>query len=139
MAETIQKSEVSKKLQSIYLTAAFILFVLAVVFGIFSGVAQGKDRATYENVETLNNALQYYFSDQDRYPTAAQFNDQLILLPLYMSAMPEPKNASGLCEDYKKFEYAQKNSKSFELKFCLRKGTKGLSKGSHVLTEKGLK
>ncbi len=136
MSEPIPQPGVNEKLQSIYVTAAFILFVLMIIWGIFSGVALGKDQATYKNVETLNNALHYYFSDQDRYPTATQFNDQQILVPLYMSKMPQPVNVSGICGESSQFEYSQKNSQTFNLNFCLRKGAYGLSKGIHNLTDK---
>ena len=138
MGEEAQQLAVSNRLQSIYVTAAFILFVLALIFGMFSGVKSGKDQATYRNVETINNALHYYFTDQDSYPTAEQFNNQEILVPLYMPAIPVPDNVSGVCKDYQKFDYSQQNNQSFNLKFCLTKGLAGLSAGVHTLTEKEL-
>jgi hypothetical protein len=127
----------NSKLQSYLLAAAFILFVLALVLGIFSGVTYGKDKATLRNLETISIALKYYNSDQDRYPTAAQFNDQRILTPVYMKDMPTPQNATGICSANTEFQYSQKKPSEFTIQFCLRQGADGFSKGQHVLTEKG--
>ncbi|MDB4939855.1 MAG: hypothetical protein JWO40_280 [Candidatus Doudnabacteria bacterium] len=128
----------SSKLQSYFLAAAFVLFVLSIVLGIFSGVASGKDQATFKNVGNISNALQFYYSDQDRYPTETQFNDQKILIPFYISAIPKPENAQGVCAGVTDFKYTQQNAGSYKLDFCLVQGTAGLSKGMHTLTEKTL-
>jgi len=133
-----QNSNPSNKLQSIFLAAAFVLFVLSAVWGIFSGVASGKDQATYANVDALNSALHYYFSDQDQYPTATQFKDQLILVPLYLSSMPQPLSTGGSCAGINDFAYSQSKPSDFKLQFCLQQGTNGLSAGIHALSEKGV-
>ena len=128
----------STKLQSIFLAAAFVLFVLSLLWGIFAGMNLGKAKATYANVVSIHNALEYYHSDQDAYPTAAQFDNQLILVPLYISAMPKPVNPSSLCAGKNSFVYSQAKPSDFNLQFCLQSATAGLSKGFHVLSEKGV-
>jgi hypothetical protein len=133
-----QNSVQNSKLQSYLLAAAFILFVLALVFGIFSGVNHGRDKATLKNLETINTALGYYHSDQGRYPTAVQFNDQKILVPVYLKDMPTPQNVSGACAKNMEFVYSQKNASEFSIQFCLKQGADGISKGQHLLTQQGV-
>lgn len=137
MAEQQKTANTNTKLQSILLAAAFILFVIFLLWGIFSGVTYGKDKATYKNIEAINDALTYYHSDQDRYPSAAQFSNQ-ILVPLYISAIPKPENAAGSCASYPEFKYSQTIATDFKIEFCLNQGYAGLSKGLHVLTAKSI-
>lgn len=128
-----------EKLQLIVLVAVVLLFVLVLLWGIFSGLALGKAQSTYRQVDNINTALQYYFKDQDRYPTADQFSNQKILVPYYMQAMPTPQNTgSGACSNYKDFIYSQKSPKTFSLQFCLNADAYGVSKGMHILTEQSL-
>ncbi len=128
-----------EKLQLVILVAVVILFVLVLLWGIFSGLALGKAQSTYRQVDNINTALGYYFKDQDRYPTADQFSNQKILVPYYMQAMPIPESAgSGVCSNYKDFLYSQKSPKTFTLQFCLNAKAYGVSKGVHILTEQSL-
>ncbi len=128
-----------EKLQLIVLVAVVLLFILILIWGIFSGLALGKAKSTYRQVENINTALKYYFKDQDRYPTADQFNNQKILVPYYIQAMPTPESAgSGACSNVKDFIYSQKNPKTFTFQFCMNAGANGLSKGVHILTEQSL-
>ncbi len=123
-----------ERLQSLILTAAFILFAGAMVLGIFRGVTWGKDKATYKDVQTISSALQFYFSDQDRYPTATQFNDQKVLVPFYLSALPAPENVGGACSSSDQFIYTQSQPANFTLQFCLQRVSYRLDAGSHLLT-----
>lgn len=126
-------------MQSLTLVAVIILFVLSILWGIFSGITLGKDQANYQNVENLNQALHYFNSDQDRYPTADEFYTQKLLTPFYMSAMPSPPNINGACKNYSQYYYSQSLPSDFSLQFCLNSGTHGLSSGVHILTVQGVK
>jgi type II secretory pathway pseudopilin PulG len=136
MEEVIQQPAQRSRLQSYFLAAAFILFTASLVLGIFSGVSSGKDQATYKNLATISNALQFYYSDQDRYPSETQFNDQKILVPFYTSAVSKPVNAEGVCKNFDNFIYTQQAPSNFQIDFCLEQGVNGLSRGFHSLTEK---
>lgn len=136
--ETEIQNQANSKLQSYLLAAAFILFVLSIVMGIFAGVATGKDEATYKNVSAIFDALNFYKTDQDRYPTEAQFNDQQVLIPFYMSSIPKPENIEGICSNFNNFKYSQQKASSFSLDFCFEKGAYGLGKGFHTVTEKSI-
>ncbi|TSC66429.1 MAG: hypothetical protein G01um101477_86 [Candidatus Doudnabacteria bacterium Gr01-1014_77] len=128
-----------EKLQLIVLVAVVLLFALILIWGIFSGLALGKAKSTYRQVDNINTALQYYYKDQDRYPTADQFNNQKILVPYYMQSMPTPESAgSGACSNIKDFVYSQKTPKTFSLQFCMNAKANGLSGGVHILTEQSL-
>lgn len=126
------------KQQLIILIAAFILFILAIIFGIMSGRWSAKANADYQNVMHLNAALNYYFSDQDRYPSADEFYNQKILVPQYLTSMPIVAGTGGVCAGYDQYFYSQSEPARFSLKFCLLKPVASLSKGPHELTEAGI-
>lgn len=133
-AEPAPAQNPNSRLQLIVMVVAFVLFVLSLGWGIFSGFAYAKSVATYNNVDILNTALGYYFKDQGVYPTADQFYNQQVLRLLYLNGMPKPEDASGACSAYTDFVYTQTNPKNFSLKFCLLQGVHGWPAGVNVLS-----
>ncbi len=131
--------QISSKLQSTILIVVFVLFVLFIFFGILSGLSFARSKATYANVQIINQGLTYFYSDQDHYPTADQYyNGRILATYNYMSDVPRPEDANGACKSYPDFVYSQSGPKHFALQFCLTQGVAGLSSGVHTLTDKGL-
>jgi hypothetical protein len=125
------------KLQNIFLWVAALAFVLAVVFGAWSGYVYSQARITYENAQSVRDALRHFRTDQDAYPTTDQFQ-QRVLVPYYLSDMPKPR-AIGKCSARAEFEYTQLTADNFKLQFCLPKTVAGLAPGLHEFTAEGLK
>ncbi len=134
----IQQGNNFKKLQSLISIVVFVLFVASLAVGAYSGYTQGQAKATYDNVLNINKALKYYYADQDLYPSAEQFNNQKILVPYYLRAMPGAVANGGECAKYNEFQYSQSNSKKYSLQFCLNKAVDGVPAGIHTITEQGL-
>ncbi len=133
------KSLITSKQQLFILIAAFILFALAVLVGISSGRSNAKVQADYQSIIQINSALKYFYSDNDRYPSADQFMNQKILVPNYLAAMPVMQATGGACKDSTGYFYAQTAPANFSIKFCLAKSTNGLTAGTHELSESGLR
>jgi hypothetical protein len=119
--------------------AGFILLLASLGGGVSSGIARAKSLDTYRSVNTLNQALTYYFQDQNQYPTAEQFNNQQILTLNYLNVMPVPTDASGTCANQSQFAYSRPTQQTFSMQFCLSQGVNGLSGGLHTLTNNSLK
>ncbi len=125
--------------QLILVSLAFVIFAAVAVWAILSGFSSGKSTATYRNVQKIQTALQYYYQDQDAYPTADQFYNQNALTVSYLSAMPQPLDSSGVCKAYPQFYYTPQGSSNYQLQFCLVKPVSGLSAGLHQATADGIK
>lgn len=125
------------KLQKVFLWGAALTFLIAVIFGIWAGYSYSQARMTYENAQSVRDALRLYRADQDSYPTTDQFS-QNILVPYYLSEMPKPV-ATGKCSKRSAFEYSQTSANNFKLQFCLIREVAGLPAGLHEFTEEGVK
>ena len=132
-AVAIKKISITRP-QLIVGVAGFILLLISVAWGGYSGVSRARSLDTLRSVNTLNQALTYYFQDQNQYPTAEQFSNQQILTLSYLSSMPVPTDASGQCSKLAQFDYSRPTSQTFSLQFCLTQGVDGLSQGAHTLT-----
>ena len=118
--------------------AAFVLLICSIFIGFRSGVARAHSLDTYNSVDALNQALGFYFKDQTEYPTQQQFEAQQILTVNYLTAQPSPTDASGVCAGQTDFSYNRPSAKTFQLQFCLQQSVKGLSAGTHILTDSGV-
>ncbi len=119
--------------------AAFVLLLASLFFGYRSGVARAYSLDTYHSVSVISDALGYYFTDNNIYPTQQQFQNQEILTLNYLTAQPKPSDSSGVCAAQTDFNYARPSTQSFQLQFCLQQSVKGLSAGTHVLTQSGVR
>ena len=109
--------KISNKIK-ILLSSLIAAVVLLLV--IFSGIGMGKKIAQAAiTVQTSKNvvvALQYFYRDQNHYPTAVEFADQNLMLN-YMSNFPLPDYPSSNCSQ--SFVYKRADAGSFQLSFCL--------------------
>jgi hypothetical protein len=99
------------------LIAAVILF-----WTITSAVSSGKNIAQAEivtsNAQALTKALEYFYNDQERFPTAGEFIDKNSM-GTYLSVFPILDIVSETCPQ--SYLYKRPNSMSYELNFCLPK------------------
>jgi hypothetical protein len=134
---SIKKISITKP-QLIVGVAGFILLLGSVAWGSYSGASRARSLDTLRSVKTLNQALTYYFQDQNKYPTAEQFSNQQILTLNYLTSMPVPTDANGACSTQNQFGYLRPTPQTFSLQFCLTQGVGGLSQGTHTLTNNNL-
>jgi hypothetical protein len=126
------------KPQLISLIVAFIICALALVLGMRSGLAKERSKATYRSSRVLLQALKYYHSDQEAYPTADQFFNRALLVPFYLPRMPVHSSQQGVCKGFTNFQYSQPGPQSFSLKYCLESSIEGEGPGVHELTQKDI-
>lgn len=100
------------------LSSLAVAVILLWVF--FAGSATGKNNAQAEVVlnaaTNAGQALKYFYSDQNRYPTGQEFGDKNIMDD-YLSVFPLPNFPSSACAQ--SFKYTRVSLSSYQLQFCL--------------------
>lgn len=126
------------EIQPQYIRAAIVTFVAAVVgLTSFFGFRAGKDLArsdvTLQQIKGVVAGLNYFYADQDRYPTPQEFIAQSAL-GVYVAEVPVWGVASKLCPV--PYVYDTFDQRSFRLTYCLPRGFGGQLPGEHMVTER---
>lgn len=109
--------------------AAVLLFAL--VSGASAGKSNAQDKTVLNGAQSVQKALGYFYNDQNRYPTAEEFQDKNIMLT-YLTTFPLPNFVSASCPQ--SFIYKRITAQSYQLDFCLVRGLSGYIKGWNVLS-----
>ena len=106
--------------KSIGMSITVLLLTVILLWEIVSGMKSGKNlaeaRVIAANAGQISQGLEYFFSDQDKFPKPIQFQDRNIMIN-YFSAFPPQEFPNKGCS--KTFQYQQLAEKTFELDFCL--------------------
>ncbi len=113
-------------IQNIIIGVLVFVFSLTLWFGYRAGrdIAQGE--AIVRIASQTTEGLQYFFSDQDRYPTTFEFNDKTVMLS-YFNKFPPSQLPSKKCVE--SFRYENSDSQHFRLPVCLPRGFESYQKG----------
>lgn len=115
---------------------AFIILVLLVLC-LWFGFSAGRDiaRSTYtlKTVASIQQGLDYFYSDQGRYPTKAEYDNQQ-LMNMYLTSFPPRSFMTKNCSPH--IGYSSFRQLSFALEFCLPRSRNNLIKGKNTVTEK---
>jgi general secretion pathway protein G len=132
------------------------LLVVIAIIGILATVAvvslnnarsKARDTKRVADAKQIQTALQSFFIDKGRYPTAIEWNSGSIYststfgTTTYMTVVPNaPSQADGGCDSrYNQFIYsAADNGKAYNLSFCLGNNSGSLSDGGACLNALGL-
>jgi hypothetical protein len=111
-----------------------LLAAVILLLAIFWGAAAGKETAqsiTLTKIaQNLIFGLQYFYSDQNRFPTALEFSDQNIMLN-YFSGFPAVDFPSKLCPQ--SFVYKRVAADNAQLSFCLPRAAGDYGAGFNML------
>jgi len=113
-------------LQNLILSFLALALSLSLWLAIVSGIRAGKSTVILKNTEALQYGLNYFFKDQNRYPTALEFADPNIMAN-YLTSFPAQDIAGGPCQ--KTYGYRSDTAKTYELNFCLPKASAGFAAG----------
>ncbi len=117
--------------QTIAVMVMAVFFFFALVWGGFKGYDQAKAKTIVTNSQTLMEGLQYFYNDQNRYPTLQEFADNNLMLNYFNPFPARPILSSGCSQNliYKTTSY-----QSYELDFCLPGKQDKFQKGWNKLT-----
>lgn len=117
-----------------------ILTVLAVavilLWAIAAGWSKGQKLAASEqviaNADQLIKGFEFFYNDQDRYPTAVEFSNQAIM-SIYFNTFPPKVFAGGPCTE--SYSYKRNSASEYLLGFCLPTAAGGYQQGWNQLIQ----
>lgn len=113
-------------LQVLTVLSLTVILLLTIFSGLKKGKLEAQTEAVLNNTQAINKALEYFFQDQDRYPTAMEFAEPK-LMGQYLSLYPIPDIVSENCSN--SFRYLRIEPKKYDLFFCLSKDTENSIQG----------
>jgi hypothetical protein len=126
--------QLPKQITRILTVLAAAVILLLVIFG---GWAKGKNQAQatlgLSNAQEIAKGLQYFYSDNNRFPSAAEFQDNRNLMLNYFSSFPPADIPSAQCPQ--NFSYQRPTPVTFKFNFCLPSAQGDFSAGWNQLTE----
>jgi hypothetical protein len=103
--------------QMLTVGAAAVILLLSVFAGAKTGERQAQSRAVLGNAKVLATGLRYFYSDNGRFPSAAEFQDNRNLMLDYFDSFPPQDLFSGQCPQ--NYSYQRPSAATFKLNFCL--------------------
>lgn len=104
--------------------------LLSVYLGLSAGKRAAQAMAVWSNVKELAGGLDYFYNDQNRYPTALEFQDRNLMLNYFVN-FPSRGFASAQCPDT--YDYQYFSGRQVELDFCLPTAAAGKNRGWNKL------
>jgi hypothetical protein len=115
-----------------FVTVIFLAVIL--LWAIWSGFSSGRENAQSEllvhNARQLVGALDYFYQNQDRFPTAGEFIDAN-LMGQYVKPLPIQQIVGNTCAQ--SFDYKRLSPDSFQLLVCLPRAGDGFQRGWNQL------
>lgn len=105
---------------------SIIILLLVFWVGVSSGIAKSQAQVTFEQAKQIKQAMDYFYNDNNRYPTDVEFADQNIMSS-YFRNFPAQQFNSSVCPQ--SFVYKQLSADSYQLNFCLETAVSGFGKG----------
>lgn len=118
--------KVLKILKYIGLAILLALAVFVIWRAVINGSRAAQSRQVLKDATAIKVALDYFYKDQNRYPSIDEFKDQNIMRQ-YFSNFPPQEFVSGVCDS--SFDYVNTFRNDYELRFCMPKGVRGYQTG----------
>lgn len=120
-----------KILKIVGLVLLVVALILAWMVAIINGQRSAAARQVVKDVNAITSGLEYFYQDQNRYPSVGEFNDQNIMRQ-YLSNYPPQIFATGICSA--SLEYSNTFRNDYELRFCLPNSVKGWPAGWNTIS-----
>jgi hypothetical protein len=117
------------KILSSSLIAAVVL-LLVIVWAVNNGKKIAQAKILIQTSQNAVLALQYFYQDQNRYPTATEFENQNLMLN-YFSNFPLPNYPSSACSQ--SFVYKRSDPGTYSLSYCLPTAAEGQKAGWNTM------
>lgn len=101
---------------------AVIVVAVVLFYGVYRGVSTGtlsaKSQVVLANAKALAAGLNFFYADQNRYPSQEEFADTNLMLA-YITGYPPVAINGGSCVSTTNYGYHTLDFKGYELNFCL--------------------
>jgi len=119
--------------QILTVLGAAVILLWVVSLGIGKGKSLAISRVTASNALNIDQGLKYFYTDQDRFPSAVEFNNAGSVILNYYSAFPATELKSDQCPQV--YQYQRVNTKHVKLNFCLPVAWENFSSGWNVMEQ----
>lgn len=113
-------------LQILTVLLAAVVLLLFVFLGWSSGKYFAQSGIVFKNALAVAESLDYFLKDQDRYPSALEFQDRNIMMN-YFNNFPPFNFVSKNCQQ--SYLYKRAKLTEYSLAYCLERAVKGQKKG----------
>ncbi len=113
-----------------------LLAVLAIRWAFINARHAGQSRQAIKDGRAIAQALEYFYKDQNRYPSTDEFTD-LNLMRQYLSGFPPQQYVSPNCparSSGSTYGYINNFRNDYELRICLPKAVQGYKAGWNKIT-----
>lgn len=126
----VQSIPLDKLKPLIYSLVMAVILFMALATGISAGVKSAQSRAIITSAANLEAGFNYFYGDQNRFPTAVEFSDQTTMAN-YFNNFPPVNFAASCSENY---IYKRTSDNNFELDFCLPVSVGSYKSGWNVIS-----
>lgn len=115
--------------QFVTVTCMAVIFIYSMQLAIVRGRIQAQAEATASESQELLKALDFFYNDQGRFPSAFEFTERQDknILKAYTENFPPKQISSQTCTE--SFRYERVTQKSYKLLACVPVATSGLMQG----------
>jgi hypothetical protein len=115
-----------KYLQILTVAGSTVLLFLFLYWGVLSGNEKAQAQTVIQDAGQLVKAVDYFYNDQNRFPTAEEFLDR-VAFGMYVNNFPPQQFTSATCPQT--YVYKRISVTSYQLNFCLPANSNGYVKG----------
>lgn len=119
-----------KTRQVLTVIAVAVILLLAAVWGAVLGKALAQSDTVVQTAKNLATGIEFFYNDQNRFPSAAEFQNNNLMLN-YFSQFPPSNFVSSNCPE--SFSYKRLELNSYQLNFCLPRAFGGYRAGWNQL------
>jgi len=118
---------------TVVVAAVILLWLLSSAYQ--NGKLYAQSEVVLKNANILTQGLEYFYDDQNRYPTLSEFTDpeNTAAMLNYFSFFPAPDVVSKNCQ--RSFLYKHDGPRSYQLNFCLPGAISGWPAGWNQTTK----
>lgn len=120
---------------NLFKTLTVIIVAVIFLWSTGAGWSNGKNRAEAEavvaNADALTKGLDFFYNDQDRYPTAVEYGSAI--MSNYFKTFPPHDFVSGQCPE--SYSYKRNSATEYVLGFCLPAASGGFRQGWNSSTQ----
>ncbi len=120
----------------VLLVLLILIAVLAIRWAFINARYAGQSRQAIKDSRAIVQALEYFYKDQNRYPSTDEFTD-LNLMRQYLSGFPPQQYVAPSCparDSGSTFGYVNSFRNDYELRVCLPKAVRGYKEGWNKIT-----
>jgi len=119
--------------QFVTVTCMAVIFIYTIQHAFSGGRTDAQAEAVFKESQELSKALDFFYNDQGRFPSAFEFTESSDknILKVYTEHFPPKQVRSQTCTE--SFRYERMTPKSYKLLVCISARVEGLVRGWNTL------